>query len=216
MNQKRLYEKEKARILKAALADLPFDGFTDEILTQAAAKARVSADKTRLAFPRGGIDLAVAFIQAGTAEMVKQLAAQKLETMKVRERIQTAVMTRLMVDAPNRETARRAFALLALPRHGEDAVKLLGTTVDEMWRAAGDTSTDVNYYSKRVILSGVYTSTRLVWFQDESDDYADTRVFLERRIDNVMQIEKGKAKWRQFKDKLPDPLSALAKQRYRV
>lgn len=216
MSQKPKYAAEKARILKAAMADLPFDGFTDEVLANAVAKAKVSEARARLAFPRGGLDLAVAFIEAGTEEMVKQLAVQKLDKMKVRERIFDAVMTRLMIDADHKETARRAFALLALPRHGEDAVKLLAATVDEMWRAAGDTSTDSNYYSKRLILSGVYTSTRLVWLQDDSKEYADTRAFLERRIDNVMQIEKGKAKWRQFKEKLPDPLDALAKRRYQV
>jgi ubiquinone biosynthesis protein COQ9 len=64
-----------------------------------------------------------------------------------------------------------------------------------MWRLAGDTATDYNHYTKRMILSGVYGSTLMAFLDDESPDFADTHAFLERRIDNVMQFEKAKAKW---------------------
>ncbi len=214
MIKRALYEKEKARLLNAAMADLPFDGFCDEVLEKAAVAAKLSPAKCRLAFPRGGIDLAVYFIQQGTAGMVQKLAKKKRDKLKIRARIYEAVMARLLMDEQNKEVARRAFNLIALPRYKNDALKLLSETVDEMWRSAGDTSTDGNYYSKRIILSGVYTSVRLVWFQDDSENDAETRAFLERRIENVMQIEKAKAKWRQLKEKLPDPLASLAKWRY--
>ncbi|MGC6476575.1 MAG: COQ9 family protein [Parvibaculales bacterium] len=211
---KTLYSEEKAQILKAAMPDLVFDGFSDEVVAKAAAQAGLDKDKARLALPRGGVDLAIYFIQQGTEQMVHDLAQKKLLEMKIRDRIQTAVMTRLEIDTPQKEVAQRAFAILALPAYAQDALALLGKTVDEMWRAAGDTSTDGNYYSKRLILSGVYTSTRMVWFQDESYDAAETRAFLGRRIEDVMKIEKGKAQWRDLKEKLPDPLAVLSNLRF--
>lgn len=210
----KLYLKEKRALLAAALSDVTFDGFTDTLVKEAAQKASLSEDEAILAFPEGGIELAMFFIREGTQEMMSRLEKLDMPSLKIRERITIAVLTRLEVDADHKEAARRAFNLLALPQNASKAVCLLAETVDAMWRAAGDTSTDGNYYSKRAILSGVYTSTRLVWFNDDSEDYADTKAFLDRRIENVMQIEIGKAKYRAFKEKLPNPIDVLAKWRF--
>lgn len=209
-----LYLKEKRALLKAALPDAIFDGFTDGLVAKAAQSAGLTEHQAVLAFPDGGIDLAVFFIREGTRTMKTQLAALDLPSMKIRARITIAVLTRLEVDTKHREAARRAFNLLASPRHAPQAAYLLGETVDAMWRAAGDTSTDGNFYSKRAILSGVYTSTRLKWFNDDSVEIKQTKAFLDRRIENVMQIEIGKAKYRAFKEKLPNPFEVLAKWRF--
>ena len=114
--------------------------------------------------------------------------------MKIRERITTAVKTRLASLRPHKEAARRAAAFLTLPLHAALGAKLLYRTVDAMWRAAGDTSTDFNFYTKRAILAGVYSSTLMRWFNDASEDEAATDEFLAARIENVMQFEKFKAR----------------------
>ena len=71
--------------------------------------------------------------------------------------------------------------------------KLVYRTVDAMWRAAGDTSTDFNFYTKRGILAGVYGSTAMRWFNDAGEDEKATDEFLAARIENVMQFEKLKS-----------------------
>ena len=65
-----------------------------------------------------------------------------------------------------------------------------------IWSGIGDTSEDINWYSKRATLSGVYGATVLYWLGDESETNADTWAFLDRRIGNVMQIEKAKGQFR--------------------
>ena len=85
-----------------------------------------------------------------------------------------------------------------------------------MWRLAGDTATDFNHYSKRAILSGVYTSTTLVYLGDESDDLAETRGFLDRRIDDVMRFEKFKGQWRGSGERMPSLSRFLGRLRYPV
>ncbi|HKB96262.1 MAG TPA: COQ9 family protein, partial [Rhizomicrobium sp.] len=117
-----------------------------------------------------------------------------LKAMKIRERIAAAVKTRLAILKPHKEAARRAAALLSLPMHAALGAKLMYRTVDAMWHAAGDTSTDFNFYTKRGILAGVYGSTAMRWFNDSSEDEKPTDEFLAARIDNVMQFEKFKAK----------------------
>jgi len=128
------------------------------------------------------------------AEMEKRLGAMDLKAMKIRERIATAVKTRLAILKPHKEAARRAAAMLSLPMHVALGTKLVYRTVDAMWRAAGDTSTDFNFYTKRGILAGVYGSTAMRWFNDTSTDEKPTEEFLAARIENVMQFEKLKAK----------------------
>jgi len=125
--------------------------------------------------------------------MEKRLAAMDLPKMKVRERIAAAVLARLSVLKSDKEAARRAGATLSLPMHAALAAKLLYHSVDAMWRAVGDTSTDFNFYTKRGILAGVYGSTLLRWFNDTSENESATQDFLAARIENVMQFEKFKA-----------------------
>lgn len=87
-------------------------------------------------------------------------------------------------------------------------------TVDAVWRAVGDTSADFNFYTKRALLAGVFTSTMLHWFADSSEGAADTWAFLDRRIGEVMQIEKFKATAQKFVAGLPNPLSILGSFRH--
>ena len=181
-------------VLAASLSHAVFDGFTDQLLKKAGAEAGISkADLARL-FENGAVSLIEFYSTHTDAEMEKRLAAMDLKAMKIRERIATAVKTRLIVLKPHKEAVRRAAALLSLPMHAALGAKLMYRTVDAMWRAAGDTSTDFNFYTKRGILAGVYGSTALRWFNDTSADEKPTDEFLAARIENVMQFEKFKAK----------------------
>ena len=103
---------------------------------------------------------------------------------------------------------------MALPTSGLLGPRLAWATADAIWRGLGDKSTDFNFYSKRGILSGVWTSTFARWLADDSDDEAATKAFLDARIDNVMQIEKVKARVRDLEFDPTKPIEALAKLRY--
>jgi ubiquinone biosynthesis protein COQ9 len=115
--------------------------------------------------------------------------------MKIRQRIAALVETRLELVAPDRESLRRAAAILAMPQNALRAAQLGWRAADTMWRLAGDTATDYNHYTKRGLLAGIYAATVAVFLQDQSEGWADTRAFLARRIDNVMAFEKAKARF---------------------
>ncbi|HMH65637.1 MAG TPA: COQ9 family protein, partial [Rhizomicrobium sp.] len=181
-------------VLAAALPHAAFDGFTDTLLQKAGGEAGVSKVELARLFENGPISLIEFYSAWADGEMEHRLAAADLKSMKIRERIATAVKTRLAVLGPHKEAARRAGALLSLPMHAALGAKLLYRTVDAMWRAAGDTSTDFNFYTKRGILAGVYGATAMRWFNDTGDDEKATDEFLAARIENVMQFEKFKAK----------------------
>ena len=200
----------KAAILGAAFERVVFDGFTDKVLAVAARK--VGANKILVArlFPKGALSLIEAFSHEADTQMEQSLRSVALKRMKVRERIEAAVKARIAALRPHKEAARRAAAFLSLPPHAALGAKLVYRTVDAMWRAAGDTSTDFNFYTKRAILAGVYTSTLVRWFTDTTDDDVETTRFLNDRIENVMQFEKFKATLRQGMAGFPSLSQLLA------
>ncbi len=171
-----------------------FDGWTPEAVEMAALAAGVDADVARLAFKGGAMDMIDAWIEWTDAEMARRLPPETLDAMKIRQKITAMIETRLAIAAPDKEALRRAMAVQAMPQNLPRTARIAWRTADRMWRMAGDTATDYNHYSKRMILTGVYGSTLSVFVNDDSEGYADTRAFLGRRIENVMQFEKAKAR----------------------
>ena len=181
---------EREEFLESALKHVPFVGWTDGALWAAASDRGTDRATARRLFPSGGHGLLSLFCRQADQRMIETLAARDLESMRIRERIATAVRVRLEQNVPYREAIRLGLAHLALPQHAAEGTRWLYKTVDAMWRAAGDTSTDYNFYTKRLLLAGVYTSTLVYWLDDKSENFADTWAFLDRRIENVMGIQK--------------------------
>lgn len=179
-------------ILDAALAHVPFDGWGGGTLDAAAKDAGVSAGLARALYPRGALDLALAYHRRGDAAMVQRLAEEDLSSLRFRDRIAAAVRYRL--EASDKELVRRGMTLFALPQNAAEGTRAVWGTVDLIWKTLGDTSDDINWYTKRATLSGVYSSSVLYWLGDTSPDHAATWEFLDRRIDDVMQFEKVKAR----------------------
>ena len=188
-------DETKARVLEAALAHVPFDGWSERTLQAAMVDAGVAPGLAHALFPRGGVDLALAYHARGDAEMTARLAAMDLSALRFRDRIAAAVRARL--ELADRELVRRGTTLFSLPMHAADGAKAIWGTADRIWTALGDTSRDLNWYSKRATLSAVYGATVLYWLGDESSDRQATWDFLDRRIDQVMQVEKLKASFRE-------------------
>jgi len=205
----------QAKLLEAALPHVAFDGWTPRLMREAAATAGIDHNEMRLAFPDGVLDLVDYFLADGDRRMGDALAKDDLAAMKVRARITHAVRTRLEVDAPHREAMRRAVTMLALPTSGTRGPRTLYRTVDAIWRAAGDTSTDFNFYTKRATLAGVWSAVTLYWLSDHSPGFADTWGFLDARIEDVMRFERAKATVLGVASKLPDPFALLGRLRYR-
>lgn len=173
-----------------------FDGWTQAAVDSAANQLGIDPAQARLAVPKeqaGKIEL---YIGGVDRALEAALPAQSLEGVKIREKIRSIIWKRLEIMAPAREAVRRALSILAMPQNIPTSLKSGWHTADVMWRIAGDDSTDFNHYTKRLTLGAVYGSALLVWLDDQSEGFADTAAFLDRRIDDVMQIEKFKAQWR--------------------
>ena len=205
--------------LRGALAPLvpahaAFDGWSEAALAMSAAELAVPAERARLAFRDGQVPMIDAWFDAIDKAMLDAFPPDRIAAMKMRERIRELVLFRLEAMRPHREALRRALAILAMPLNVPQGARLAWRSADRIWRTAGDTATDLNHYSKRLILVGAYGSTSLVFLDDESADLADTRAFLNRRIDDVIRFEKFKASWRGTSERVPSLSRFLGRLRY--
>lgn len=195
MERETSMERAKNQVLQAALGHVAFDGWSEISLAAAIADSGVEPGLARALFPRGGVDLAVAYHRMGDTAMVEALAGRDLAAMRFRDCIALAI--RLRLEAADKELVRRGSALFSLPQHMLEGAGLIWATADAIWMALGDPSRDLSWYSKRASLSAVYGATVLYWLGDTSEGDEATWAFLDRRIENVMQFEKAKAEMRQ-------------------
>lgn len=193
MTQDLTLDEIRAKLAPGIAANAAFDGWSDAARDMAAQAEGIDTDIAALAFKDGPVDMIDAWFAHIDGVMLTTVPPERLALMKVREKISALVEARLDATSIDRESLRRALAILALPQNLAKATRLGWRTVDTIWRAAGDVATDYNYYTKRTILLGVYASTITVFLDDESEGLAETRAFLGRRIDGIMQFEKAKA-----------------------
>jgi ubiquinone biosynthesis protein COQ9 len=192
-----------------------FDGWTETALVAAAEMAGCDVDVAKLAFPGArAMDMIEAWIASVDGAMEAEWPAERLATLKIRERIRTLVAFRLEAVENIDEAVRRALAVMAQPQNAAKALRLGWRSADIMWRLAGDTATDYNHYTKRAILAGIYSATLAVFVNDDSEGKADTYAFLDRRIDGVMKFEKAKAQFLNKDRELPSLTRFLGRLRY--
>jgi ubiquinone biosynthesis protein COQ9 len=189
-------EQLRRRLALAVGENAVFDGWTQAAVDSAAAQLGIDPVQARLAMPKTQAGMIDVYIQEVDRGGESYFTPERLQGMKIREKIRALVWRRLEIMGPAREAVRRALAILAMPQNVPLALRTGWRTADLMWRIAGDTSTDFNHYTKRMTLGAVYGSTLLVWLDDQSEGWTETAAFLDRRIDNVMRFEKLKAEWR--------------------
>ena len=191
-----------------------FDGWSDAARDMAADANEVDRGVAALAYPGGALDMIDAWFNWVDAQMTEALRLDVLAGMKIRARITALIEARLAATAPNREALRRALAVLALPQNLGHAARRGWHSADLMWRQAGDTATDYNHYTKRATLLAVYGTTITVFLDDQSEDWADTRAFLARRIDGLMRFERAKAGFLQRTERTPSLSRFIGRLRY--
>jgi ubiquinone biosynthesis protein COQ9 len=184
--------KASEEIIMHALPLVPFDGWNMQTLGKAAVAAGYKKTDVVRVFSGGAIDAVDAYSRLIDKKMLEELSHYDMDNMKIRAKITRAVRLRLELQTPHREAVRRTVAIHSLPIYAHRGLRALYETVDNIWYAIGDTSTDFNFYSKRITLAAVYSSTLLIWLNDNSIGQEATWEFLDRRIVEIMQLEKAK------------------------
>jgi ubiquinone biosynthesis protein COQ9 len=202
-------------IVEVAARYACIDGWTREMLGAAAVEAGFSEGDAEIAFPRGPVDAVLAHVAVADEDMDTEMHTLDLAEMRTRDKIAIAIRVRLESQVGNRDAIARGLRLLADPRYAPEGAKSLANTVDTIWRIAGDTSTDFNYYSKRGLLAGVYSATLIFWLNDRSEDQYKTWEFLNHRLSEVLRFGQATAGLGKIADRLPNPFKLCSRTRRR-
>ncbi len=194
-------------IVRGSVPNVPFDGWSTKALRLGAESAGLDAEAAERAFPGGPSEAVLHFVDLSDRLMIQAMAEEETEGMRLAERVLLAIRLRLEPWERDREAVRRGLALLAMPANAPAALRASYRTVDSIWYAAGDTSVDFSFYTKRAELAGIYGATLLVWLEDTSEGSATTWDFLTRRLEEMVRLKKSQAKLRDSLSKLPNPLS---------
>jgi ubiquinone biosynthesis protein COQ9 len=208
-------DADRQALLEATLSHAAFDGWSQKAFDAGARDAGIPADRALNAFPGGLAELLAFYHEVEDAAMLEAMARANVSEMRVRDRIAFAVRARLQRNTRHREAIKSACSFLAMPHNAALALRLLYRTVDAMWYGAGDNATDFNFYTKRGLLAGVYSATVLYWLNDKSALSADTWSFLDRRIDEVMQVPKLLGKVGAITSRFPNPFRVAQRMRPR-
>lgn len=207
-------EQIRRRLALAVGENAVFDGWGTAAVEAAAAQLGVDRAQARLAMPKTQAGLIDIYIRGVDRALEAEFPPERVAALKIRDRIRSLVWRRLEIMGPGREAVRRGLAILAMPQNVPQGLRISWRTADLMWRIAGDVSTDFNHYTKRVTLGAVYGSTLIAWLDDQSDSWTETSAFLDRRIADVMQIERWKAEWRGSSDRRISVSRFLGRLRY--
>lgn len=204
----------RLNLLKSTLPHIPFDGWTSKSLRLGVKSAGLPTGAEELYFPGGPLEM-IGFWNAEMDKTVEaELAKLDLAKMRIRDKVTAGVLARFYAIGPHEEAARRAIARTALPDGLLQGPKILWAAADTIWRAIGDTSTDINYYTKRTTLSAVISTSLASWLSDEHPEKVKARAFLDARIENVMQFEGAKFKAKKRLANAPSPAEVLGGLRY--
>jgi ubiquinone biosynthesis protein COQ9 len=190
----------KIDLIRAMLTHVPFDGWTWEAMEQGAIDISFEKKKTSSSrieifknlFKNGSIDFIDVFSEMIDLEVKQNYNLIDPKPERVPEKIKKMIMIRLNLCQKYKEAVRSSIALTAIPTNAKTSVNILYRTCNSMWRLAGDKSTDFSFYTRRISLAAVYTSTLLFWLNDKSNYNVETEFFLDRRLKDVSKISSFK------------------------
>jgi ubiquinone biosynthesis protein COQ9 len=192
VNESKKFERERKTILNRALIDIENSGFNEKMLLNAAKNCKISEGKLGRLFPEGIFELKQYYFSEIDEQMLQKIKTQNYENIRVRDKIFNGVLIRLKLFKKNKTSIKYIF--VSESSNPIQSLKHLWRTSDLIWKSAGDSSTDYNHYTKRLLLSWVYITTLICWFNDKSRNINDTKLFLNRRIDEVLEFGKQSGK----------------------
>ena len=205
----KIFDNNQTRfdLIRAMLTHVPFDGWTWESMEQGAKDIGFEKKKTpsirikifKSLFKNGSIDFIDIFSEMIDLDVKEKYELIESKPTRIPEKIKKIIMIRLNLCEKYREAVRSSISLTAIPKNTKTSFNILYRTCNSIWRMAGDKSTDFSFYTRRMSLAAIYTSTLLFWLNDKSNDNVETEFFLDRRLNDISKISSIKKPFSEFK-----------------
>jgi ubiquinone biosynthesis protein COQ9 len=127
----------------------------------------------------------------------KKLASQNIAIKKIKSttlKIKYFLHFQLELDLKNKEFVKKVFLFLFSEKNISKILDYFFSTSSTMWNLSGDTATDFNYYSKRLILCSIYSKIFIKLLNLPS--YSKNLILqdIEKSLDQVKQFNIIKSK----------------------
>eukprot|EP01024_Parvocaulis_polyphysoides_P042961 TRINITY_DN3921_c2_g1_i1.p2 TRINITY_DN3921_c2_g1~~TRINITY_DN3921_c2_g1_i1.p2 ORF type:complete len:236 (+),score=26.08 TRINITY_DN3921_c2_g1_i1:133-840(+) len=181
------YQSVKQSLMEKALESVPQQGWSQTSLQEAARQLGYSPAIA------GGIEDAelVWHFMSGCNEKLRnkfESLLQELGNSSVKEKVKRGLIERLMMNGPYINTLPQAYSIVCAPHRLQKTMQIQHQMIDDIWHFAGDKSTDLRWYGKRMTLAGIYAATELYMLTDFSPDFEDTKKALDRRLEEIQEL----------------------------
>jgi ubiquinone biosynthesis protein COQ9 len=198
----------KFDLVRAMLSHVPFDGWTWSAMENGAVDINFEKsegeykriDIYKNLFKNGPIDFIDVFSEIIDIEVKNNYNNLETKPQRIPEKIKKIILMRLALCHKYKEVVRSSLSITALPNNSKRSIKILYRTCNNIWRMSGDKATDFSFYTKRISLAAIYTSTLLFWLNDSSIDEENTEYFLDRRLNDISKISNFKKPFNALKN----------------
>ena len=193
--------KKRLEVLKYAKIFISEKGLNKNSLENISKRYGLNINEIELLFPEGNIDLIKFTLEQLNKELEEYCKKIDLIRLPVHKRIKKILLSKISLMNKNKLFYRSIFLNLLIPKKNFSLSNQLYNSVDQIWFIAGDSSTDFNFYTKRLILSGIYSRVILFFFNNNNQEELEN--ILDESLKRVSKIPEIKSKLKIFKDYLP-------------
>ena len=193
--------KKRQVVLRFAKKFVSENGLTKNCIENISKKYGLNIDETDLLFPQGNIDLIKFALEQLNNDLEVYCRQIDLIRLPIHKRIRKVLLSKISLMKKDKLFYRSIFLNLLIPKKNFSLSSQLYNSVDQLWFIAGDSSTDFNFYTKRLILSGIYSRVMLFFFNNNNQEELEN--ILDESLKRVSRIPEIKSKLKIFKDFLP-------------
>ena len=202
-----LFFIKKIKILEASKKILMIRSWDEKSLSLISKKTNISANEINLLFPNAFFDLIIFSLDQINIELERKFQTYNILRFPLHLRIKKILMHKFNLMNKNKKFYNKIFFNLLLPSKNQFKLKQLYKSVDIIWYIAADNSTDFNFYTKRMILAGIYI--RLMLFFFNNNDLIKLEELLDKDLKRVLKIPKLKAKFKIVKENIPNIMRVI-------
>uniref|UniRef100_A0ACD5XQN7 Uncharacterized protein n=1 Tax=Avena sativa TaxID=4498 RepID=A0ACD5XQN7_AVESA len=187
------YEEEQEKVLRASLLHVPRMGWSESAMIAGARDVGVSPAIVG-AFQRKEAALVEYFMDDCLQQLMDRIDAgegEQLKNLILTERLSRLIRMRLEMQTPYISKWPQALSIQSQPANVSTSLKQRAVLVDEIWHAAGDSGSDIDWYVKRAVLGGIYSTSEVYMLTDNSPEFRDTWAFVNRRIKEALDLQKS-------------------------
>ena len=139
-------------------------------------------------------EIIIAYFFEQNIENLRSQSVKIKEIKSITLKIKNLLEYQLQHDFEKKQFLKKVFLFLITEKKFSQMLDYFFKASSMMWKIAGDTSDDINYYTKRIILSSVYSKIFIKMMSCSAYDQKDIIKDIDNSLDKVRKFNDFKSK----------------------